>query len=122
LVLNRTWRPTVSLIGLDGVPAMVSAGNVLRPFTSAKLSIRLPPTCEAKAAAAAVKKALEADPPYGAQVSFDCDSAEGGWNAPELAPWLEAAVAKASREAFGPEPAYMGEGGSIPFMGMLGDK
>ena len=122
LVLNRTWRPTLSLIGLDGVPAMHSAGNVLRPFTSAKLSIRLPPTCDAGAAAAAVKQVLEADPPYGAEVSFEVDSAEGGWNAPALAPWLEAAVAKASKDAFGPEPAYMGEGGSIPFMGMLGEK
>ena len=122
LVLNRTWRPTLSLIGMDGVPPMGSAGNVLRPATSAKLSIRLPPTSDAKAAAAAVKEVLEADPPYGAKVSFRIDSAEGGWNAPALAPWLEAAVAKASRSAFGPEPAYMGEGGSIPFMGMLGEK
>jgi acetylornithine deacetylase/succinyl-diaminopimelate desuccinylase-like protein len=122
LVLNRTWRPTVSVIGVDGVPPMGSAGNVLRPFTSAKLSIRLPPTCDAKAAAAAVKRVLEADPPYGAKVTFDVDSAEGGWNAPELAPWLEAAVAKASQDAFGHEVAYMGEGGSIPFMGMLGEK
>ena len=122
LVLNRTWRPTVSTIGIDGIPAMGSAGNVLRPATSAKLSIRLPPITDAKTAAAAVKQALEADPPYGAEVSFEVDSAEGGWNAPALAPWLEAAVAKASRHAFGPEPAYMGEGGSIPFMGMLGEK
>ncbi len=122
LVLNRTWRPTLSLIGIDGIPSMGSAGNVLRPFTSAKLSIRLPPISDAKAAALAVKQALEADPPYGAAVSFEIDSAEGGWNAPALAPWLEAAVAKASRSAFGPEPAYMGEGGSIPFMGMLGEK
>ena len=122
LVLNRTWRPTVSLIGVDGVPAMGSAGNVLRPFTAAKLSVRLPPTCDAKAAAAALKQVLEADPPYGAEVSFEVDSAEGGWNAPALAPWLETAVAKASKAAFGPVPAYMGEGGSIPFMGMLGEK
>jgi acetylornithine deacetylase/succinyl-diaminopimelate desuccinylase-like protein len=122
LVLNRTWRPTVSVIGVDGVPPMGSAGNVLRPFTSAKLSIRLPPTCDAKAAAAAAKRVLEADPPYGAKVSFDVDSAEGGWNAPELAPWLEDAVARASQAAFGKEVAYMGEGGSIPFMGMLGEK
>ena len=122
LVLNRTWRPTLSVIGLDGVPPMHSAGNVLRPFTSAKLSIRLPPTCDARSAAAAVKQLLEADPPYGAEVGFEVDSAEGGWNAPALAPWLEAAVAKASKDAFGPEPAYMGEGGSIPFMGMLGEK
>ena len=122
LVLNRSWRPTLSVIGMDGVPAMVSGGNVLRPFTSAKLSIRLPPTNDAKTAAAAVKAVLEADPPYGASVTFEVDSAESGWNAPELAPWLEQAVAAASREAFGQEPAYMGEGGSIPFMGMLGDK
>ena len=122
LVLNRTWRPTLSVIGIDGVPAMGSAGNVLRPFTSAKLSIRLPPTLQAKGAAEAVKRILEADPPYGAKVEFKWDSAETGWNAPELAPWLEAAVARASEAAFGQPPAYMGEGGSIPFMGMLGEK
>ncbi len=122
LVLNRTWRPTLCVIGVDGVPPMGSAGNVLRPFTSAKLSIRVPPTGDAKAAAAAVKKVLEADPPYGARVSFKVDSAESGWNAPALAPWLETAVARASQDAFGHEAAYMGEGGSIPFMGMLGEK
>ena len=122
LVLNRTWRPTLSTIGMDGIPPIGSAGNVLRPFTSAKLSIRLPPTKDAKAAAPAVKRVLEADPPYGASVSFEVDSAETGWNAPQLAPWLEAAVACASKDVFGHEVAYMGEGGSIPFMGMLGDK
>ena len=122
LVLNRTWRPTLSLIGMDGIPPMGHAGNVLRPFTAAKLSIRLPPALDAKKAAEVVKQTLEADPPAGAEVSFSIESAETGWNAPELAPWLEAAVARASRETFGPEPAYMGEGGSIPFMGMLGEK
>ncbi len=122
LVLNRTWRPTLSLIGVDGIPAMRDGGNVLRPFTSAKLSLRLPPITDAKAAAAKVKQVLEADPPYGAEVEFSVESAETGWNAPELAPWLEAAVARASHEAFGAEAAHMGEGGSIPFMGMLGEK
>ena len=122
LVLNRTWRPTLSVIGMDGVPAMGSAGNVLRPYTAAKLSIRLPPINDAKAAAAEVKRVLEAAPPYGCAVSFEVDSAEGGWNAPALAPWLETAVARASQEVFGHEVAYMGEGGSIPFMGMLGEK
>ena len=122
LVLNRTWRPTLSLIGMGGVPPMGSAGNVLRPFTSAKLSIRLPPTREAKGAAETVKRLLESTPPAGAKVEFAIDSAESGWNAPALAPWLEEAVARASKAAFGPEPAYMGEGGSIPFMGMLGEK
>ena len=122
LILNRTWRPTLSTIGIDGVPAMRDAGNVLRPFTSAKLSIRLPPTKDARAAAETVKRVLETDPPHGAHVEFAIESAETGWNAPELARWLDNAVTRASRQAFGAEAAHMGEGGSIPFMGMLGDK
>ena len=122
LILNRTWRPTLSLIGIDGVPAMADAGNVLRPVTSAKLSIRLPPTADAKAAANKVKQVLEADPPYSAKVEFTIESAESGWNAPDLARWLDNSVTRASRQAFGAEVAHMGEGGSIPFMGMLGEK
>ncbi|HUA80649.1 MAG TPA: M20/M25/M40 family metallo-hydrolase, partial [Dyella sp.] len=96
LVLNRTWRPTLSVIGIDGVPAMGSAGNVLRPFTSAKLSIRLPPTCPARAAADAVKTLLEADPPYGARVSFEPEASGQGWDSPALAPWLRASIDRAS--------------------------
>ncbi len=122
LVLNRTWRPALEVIGLDGAPAPIDAGNVLRPFTTAKLSMRLPPTCAVGRATAAMKAALEADPPYGAHVAFEGEAGMGGWNAPKLAPWLERSVAEASKAAFGAAPAYMGEGGSIPFMGMLGEK
>ena len=122
LLLNRTWRPTLSVTGLDGAPPLANAGNVLRPMTAAKLSIRLPPTVDAERARAAVKAALEADPPYGARVIFDAEDAGGGWNAPALAPWLRASIDRASQGAFGRDAALMGEGGSIPFMGMLGAK
>jgi acetylornithine deacetylase/succinyl-diaminopimelate desuccinylase-like protein len=122
LVLNRTWRPQLAIVGAEGLPAPSNAGNVLRPFTSLKLSLRLPPTVNARAAAALVKETLEADPPYGAQVTYQVDGAESGWNAPALAPWLEKAVDEASQAAFGAPAAMMGEGGSIPFMGMLGAK
>ncbi|TLY48435.1 MAG: M20/M25/M40 family metallo-hydrolase [Gammaproteobacteria bacterium] len=122
LVLNRTWRPALAVTGVGGIPALDSAGNVLRPFTAVKLSLRLPPTLDAVKAGQALKKLLETDPPYGAKVTFDLEKAGSGWNAPALAPWLEQAVDAASREFFGPAPAYMGEGGSIPFMGMLGEK
>ena len=119
LLLNQTWRPTLSVTGLDGAPPMNAAGNVLRPFTAAKLSIRLPPTTDAAAAGEAVKALLERDPPYGAQVSFKLDKAGAGWNAPTLAPWLEAALEHGSQAAFGRGVAMVGEGGSIPLMGML---
>jgi acetylornithine deacetylase/succinyl-diaminopimelate desuccinylase-like protein len=122
LVLNRTWRPALAVTGAGGIPPLDSAGNVMRPFTAVKLSLRLPPTLDAAKAGAALKKLLEADPPYGAHVTFDLEKAGSGWNAPALAPWLEQSVDGASRAFFGPPPAYMGEGGSIPFMGMLGEK
>lgn len=122
LVLNRTWRPALSITGVAGLPPLESAGNVLRPFTAVKLSLRLPPTLDGDKAGSLVKRLLEADPPYGCTLEFALEKASSGWNAPPLAPWLEASINAASREFFGPPPAYNGEGGSIPFMGMLGEK
>ena len=81
-LLNRTWLPTLSVTGAEGFPALQDAGNVLRPFTSAKLSFRLPPTADAYKATDALKETLEKDPPYGAQVEFKVDGKEAGWNAP----------------------------------------
>jgi acetylornithine deacetylase/succinyl-diaminopimelate desuccinylase-like protein len=122
LILNRTWRPALATIGMAGLPAPQDAGNVLRPSTTVKLSLRLPPTMDAGEGARIVKEALEADPPYGAEVSFDSDKAGSGWHAPPLQPWLAASLERASQASFGRGVAMMGEGGSIPFMGMLGEK
>jgi acetylornithine deacetylase/succinyl-diaminopimelate desuccinylase-like protein len=122
LVLNRTWRPALSVTGVDGMPPLSSAGNVLRPHTSVKLSLRLPPTLDGKRAGDLLKDALLRDPPNGAKVTLELEKASTGWNAPVLAPWLEHAIDAASREFFGKPAMYMGEGGTIPFMGMLGEK
>ncbi|HVV95635.1 MAG TPA: M20 family metallopeptidase [Rhodanobacteraceae bacterium] len=122
LVLNRTWRPALSITGVGGLPPLDSAGNVLRPYTAVKLSLRVPPTLDAVKGGEFVKKLLESDPPYGAKVTFELEKAGSGWNAPELAPWLEHSVDHASKAFFGAPVAYNGEGGSIPFMGMLGEK
>jgi acetylornithine deacetylase/succinyl-diaminopimelate desuccinylase-like protein len=122
LVLNRTWRPTLAITGADGWPGVGNAGNVLRPFTRLKLSLRIPPRVDPQVASDAVKRALEKDPPYGAKVSFTDVGANAGWDAPELAPWLEKALDDASQRHFGKPSMYMGEGGTIPFMHMLGEK
>jgi len=121
LVLNRTWRPTLSVTGVAGLPSLQDAGSVLRPGTSLKLSFRLPPTVDANVAYTAVKEELERESPYGAQVSFE-GSGESGWHAPILSPWLADALDGASMSWFGRPSMQMGEGGTIPFMGMLGDK
>jgi len=122
LFLNRTWRPQLEITGADGLPKIADAGNVLRPFTAAKISLRLPPTTEPEKATRELKELLEKDPPYGAQVRFEPETPAPGWNAPSMAPWLEKSLAGASKAYFGKEACYMGEGGSIPFMGMLGEK
>jgi acetylornithine deacetylase/succinyl-diaminopimelate desuccinylase-like protein len=122
LVLNRTWRPALSITGIEGLPPLGSAGNVLRPGTACKISLRIPPRLDPAKAAALVKETLEKDPPYGARVVFEGDKSSTGWDAPPLAPWLKQAVERASSAYFGKPPMAFGEGGTIPFMGMLGEK
>jgi acetylornithine deacetylase/succinyl-diaminopimelate desuccinylase-like protein len=122
LLINSTWRATLAVTGADGLPAIQSAGNVLLPQIALKLSFRLPPNCDAARARASLKAVLEKDPPYGAQVSFESGSATAGWNAPPLAAWLERAIDFASHQVFGRDAVHIGCGGSIPFMGMLGER
>jgi acetylornithine deacetylase/succinyl-diaminopimelate desuccinylase-like protein len=120
LILNRTWRPALEVTGASGLPPLADAGNVLRPQTSVALSLRLPPTCDAARAAAGLKRLVESDPPYAAAVRYEANWCADGWQAPPLAPWLEASLDRASMAAFGRPAVYMGEGGTIPFMAMLG--
>jgi len=119
LILNNTWRPSLAVTGADGLPAVKDGGNVLLPAVAVKLSIRLAPTADAAAAAAAIKRALEEDPPYGARVRFELQMSGAGCDLPPTAPWLARAIQQASQAAFGREAIYLGTGGGIPFIGML---
>jgi len=122
LLINNTWRATLTVTGVDGLPPTRTAGNVLPPEITLKLSLRLPPTTDPGSATAAVRAALEEKPPYGTQVSFDSGSATGGWNAPPFAPWLEESMQRASHHVFDREPIHIGGGGTIPFLRMLGER
>ncbi len=121
-ILNRTWRPALSVTGAAGFPGIDSAGNVLRPKTTFKLSMRIPPTVDAEKATWALRKALTSEPPYRARVTFDADCGATGWNAPDTAPWLKQALDAASTSVYQRDVAWVGEGGTIPFMSMLGAK
>jgi acetylornithine deacetylase/succinyl-diaminopimelate desuccinylase-like protein len=121
-ILNRTWRPALSVTGAMGLPPIYSAGNVLRPNTKLKLSMRIPPTVNAQEATAAMKKAFEQDTPYNAKVTFEANWGANGWHAPAEAQWLKHLVEEQSQACFGKPAAYLGEGGTIPFMNMLGEK
>lgn len=122
MLLNRTWRPSLSVTGANGFPSTKDAGNVLRPSTSLKLSLRVPPTANPVEVLDAMRVALTEDPPYGAKVTFERCESGPGWNAPDLEPWLLEALEEASMDSFGRPLRMYGEGGSIPFMGMLGEK
>jgi acetylornithine deacetylase/succinyl-diaminopimelate desuccinylase-like protein len=120
-LLRKTWSPTLSIVGMGGIPEPAIAGNVLRPSTTAVLSFRLPPTVDADAAARAVERVLTSDVPSAAQVSVETIAADG-WLTPPLAPWLSDALDAASLDAFGRGPGFAGEGGSIPFLASLGER
>ena len=118
-LLNRTWKPTLSVTGADGFPALKDAGNVLRPYTAFKLSLRLPPLVEADQAVQELKALLEDNAPYQAKVTFEGGGGATGWNAPATAPWFGAALDAASRAHFGAPCGYIGQGGTIPLMNLL---
>lgn len=122
LLLNQTWRPALAITGQEGMPDLVQAGNVLLPKTAVKVSLRTPPTLKLKDAKKKLKSLFEDDTPCGARVTFESEKGGDGWESPKLAPWLEQSIDRASRAFFGKSVANLGEGGSIPFMGMLGER
>ena len=122
MILNRTWRPQLAITGARGLPDVGEAGNVMRALTCVRVSVRLPPGIDGRQARRRITELLTHDPPYGARVRFESEEANGGWDAPPLAPWLEAALMESSQSYFGKPAMYMGEGGTIPFIGMLGEK
>jgi len=118
-LLQRTWAPTLSVTGAEGLPAFKDAGNVLRPSTAFKLSLRLPPLVDAAQAVQELKALLEDNAPYQAHVTFHAEGSANGWNAPDTAPWFEQALNTASQAHFGAPCGYIGQGGTIPLMNML---
>ena len=118
-LLNRTWTPTLSVTGAEGFPALKDAGNVLRPYTAFKLSLRLPPLMDAAQAVAEMKALLEDNAPYQAKVTFESGGGATGWNAPDTSPWFEQALNSSSQAHFGAGVGYIGQGGTIPLMNML---
>ena len=120
LMLNNAWRPTLSVIGAAGLPRPAEAGNVLRPETTLKLSFRLPPSADPRAALDALTKVLTTDIPYGAQVTVGEPDLGDGWNQEPAPAWLHAALDEVSTSVFdGRRWRTMQLGGSIPFMGTL---
>ncbi len=119
LMLNRTWRANMSVTGAEGLPMLKDAGNVLRPETALRVSLRIPPTLDPEKAKEDMIKTVTQDPPYGAKVEIINISAGPGLHCPELTPDLEKAVTECSKNFYGYEPIYYGEGGSIPFLSSL---
>ena len=122
MVMNNTWLPMLSVVAADGLPGVKDGGNVLRPYTTIKLSLRIPPTLDANAAQNIVEELFTSNPPYGAAVSMEFEEPATGWEAPPLAQWLDDAIQHASETVYSKPALAMGEGGTIPFMSMLGEK
>ena len=121
-VKRRTWKPTLSIVGIDGVPDIKDAGNVLRPNTDLKLSFRIPPLVNSKKAQIKLNKILTENPPYNSNIEIEFDEPADGWSAPKLSENLNKVINQSSYEFYKKPAISMGEGGTIPFMAMLGEK
>jgi acetylornithine deacetylase/succinyl-diaminopimelate desuccinylase-like protein len=122
-LLAQAWGPAMAVTGMDGIPPVGIAGNVLRASTTAKLSFRLPPSVDAEVAVDALVEALSANPPHGATVTVTAPRPVGnGWVCPDPAPWLRDAIDAASMASFGRPAGWTSEGGSIPFLAQLGQR
>lgn len=121
LVINKSWRPSMAVVGAAGLPDAATAGNVLRPYTLAKLSFRIPPLVDSAAAAAALEATVAANQVGDARIEMEVDQFDDGWNAGEFPAAFVGAVEAASRTYYGNEVLYAGEGGSIPFIKLLSE-
>ena len=120
-IISRTLKPAMSVTGADGIPPCGTAGNVLRPLTRLKLSIRLPPAVDGGVALEKLREVLMRDPPYNARVEVGPCSSGNGYTIAPLENWMVEALNRGSNACFGSDFLYFGEGFSIPFMGMLGN-
>jgi len=119
-LLERMWmQPTITPTGMD-VPDVMHASNTLLSEVRAKLSCRLAPGQDPDRVATALEEHLRKHAPWGLEVSFERGEAGPAWvTEPAGAAW-DAGVA-AFTAGYGREPAALGCGGSIPFVGPFAD-
>lgn len=112
---SRIWtRPAVSVLAIDA-PAVAEAINQLVPVAGAKVSMRIPPGQDTEKALEALKNHLEANVPWGAELSFYYEE-RGDATVLDSDNYAVAAWREAFSEAFENEMVEMGAGGSIPFI------
>lgn len=118
-LLNRNWRPELTVTGIDGIPSVANGGNVMRPYTRAKIGLRLPPDVNAEKASEEFGKIVTENPPFNADVRFEPVVASDGWVAPKRADWLKQAFLESSQTLWGAAPGFLGMGGSIPLLNVF---
>ena len=112
---SRLWRkPSLSIIGIDATPVR-EASNTLWPVATARLSMRVPPGQDAKAAQDALVKHLESNAPWGAELKITRGPTGEAFTGATTGP-AYAALKDALGAAWGKEAIDIGQGGSIPFL------
>jgi acetylornithine deacetylase/succinyl-diaminopimelate desuccinylase-like protein len=116
VIIRNTWKPTLVVTGCNGIPQIGEGGNVIRPFTELKLSVRLPPGVDSNSASLKLKEILEKDPPYSAKVEATIINTGDGWNVYNLSEKLRNLLNISSKRFFNNEMGFYGGGGSVPFV------
>ncbi len=114
-IAGRLWtKPTATVLGIDAT-SVADASNTLAPSARAKVSVRIAPDADPAAALVAVAKHLREHAPWGAHVTVTDGSTGSGTTISFPGPVADAAR-PAFVEAWGVEPVFMGQGGSIPMV------
>jgi acetylornithine deacetylase/succinyl-diaminopimelate desuccinylase-like protein len=88
LYMQSTWEPNMSITGMSDIPQISMAGNAVRPKTSARISMRLPPTMDHHKAKEIIREKLSTNVPYNAQITIKGDHAGSGFCMKDLPEWL----------------------------------
>ena len=122
MYLNNVWRPNLSITGAEGLPPLIQAGNVLRPMTTVRCSMRLSPITDPAKAQEIIEELMTTNPPYNAKITLHGGHTGSGWCQKELQPWLDQAIKEAGNAYYGKDSGSYGQGGSIPFLKELEKK
>jgi cysteinylglycine-S-conjugate dipeptidase len=116
---EQMWcKPALSVIALDATP-VDQAPNTLIPVARAKISARLAPGDDPATALAAMIKHLNDHAPWGAHVTVSATETGESSVSDFTGPYAEAART-AFTQAWGVEPVFIGQGGTIPMVADFG--
>lgn len=116
ILIQSTWKPSLTIIGIDGIPSIQNAGNVIQGSVSLRLSFRIPPGIDIDNALQSINDCFTQNIPYGCSVTWNSLEYLPGWCAPSHSVKYEKLFHDAGEQVFEEKTLACGQGASIGFI------